>query len=209
MQAVNNSIKSRYAEQSTANCSLSCGNNLNYLGLKNGERVLDLGCGAGHETIEVAILVGDQGEAVGLDLTTEMLTVARQNAITRGLSNAFFVSGSIEYLPFSNNIFDVIISNCVINHASDKEQVYREIFRVLKSGGRFVVSDAVTKENLPEHIKNDPAQWAACFGGAITEANYLQCIREAGFANINILSRREYQKNDYDFASLTIQAIKP
>lgn len=209
MQAVNNSIKARYAEESTANCSLSCGNNLDYLELKPGERVLDLGCGTGHETIAAAKLVGDRGEAVGLDLTPEMLTVARQNASARGLSNVFFVSGSIEDLPFSNNIFDVIISNCVINHAADKEQVYREILRVLKSGGRFVVSDAVSKKDLPEHIKNDPRQWAACFGGASTEENYLQCIREAGFADINILSRREYQKNGFDFVSLTIQAIKP
>lgn len=202
-------IKARYAEESTANCSLSCGNNLGYLELIKGERLLDLGCGTGHETMEAAVLVGAQGQVTGLDLTPEMLIVAGQNAKERGLSNIVFINGSIEDLPFENNSFDAVMSNCVINHASDKEQVYREIFRVLKSGGRFVVSDAVSKEDLPERIKSDPDQWAACFGGAITEDNYFQCIRGAGFADINILDRREYLKNGYDFASLTIQAIKP
>jgi ubiquinone/menaquinone biosynthesis C-methylase UbiE len=208
MIAIKNRIKARYAQESAANCSLSCGNNLDYLQLTSGERVLDLGCGAGYETMQAAILVGNQGTAVGLDLTPEMLAQARQNASEKGLDNTYFVNSSIEHLPFDNNTFDAIISNCVINHAPDKNQVYREIFRVLKSGGRFVVSDAVSKEDLPEHIKNDPDQWAACFGGAITETNYLQCIREAGFTSVNILSRREYLKNGYDFASLTIQAIK-
>lgn len=208
MIAIKNRIKARYAQESTVNYSLSCGNNLDYLKLTSGERVLDLGCGAGHETLQAAVLVGDQGVAVGLDLTPEMLAQARQNAIEKGLDNTYFVNSSIEHLPFDNNTFDAIMSNCVINHAPDKNQVYREIFRVLKSGGRFVVSDAVSKEDLPGHIKNNPDQWAACFGGAITEEKYLQCIREAGFTNVNILSRREYLKNGYDFASLTIQAIK-
>lgn len=209
MLALNNKITARYAKESEANCSLSCGNNLNYLNLKQGERVLDLGCGAGHETLQAAALVGNEGEVVGLDLTPEMLDAARRNAYEKGVGNTRFVNNSIEDLPFKDNSFDIVMSNCVINHASDKNQVFREIFRVLKSGGRFVVADAVSKEELPDYIKNDPDQWAACFGGAITEENYLQCIRDAGFTNSNILNRREYLKNGYDFASLTIQAIKP
>lgn len=209
MASINERIQVRYAEESTVNCSLSCGNNLDYMKLTVGERVLDLGCGTGSETMQAASLVGDQGEVVGLDLTSEMLEIARQKVRTKGIRNACFINGSIEQLPFDDNSFDAIMSNCVINHAPDKKQVYREIFRVLKSGGRFVVSDAVSKEELPDHIKDDPDQWAACFGGAITEESYLQSIKEAGFININVVSRREYLKNGYDFASLTIYAIKP
>ena len=208
MIQINDKIRAKYAEESTYNCSLSCGNNLDFLALKNGEKVLDLGCGAGHETIQAAMQVGELGETFGLDITPEMLEMARQNAREQEISNICFVYSSIEQMPFDDSYFDAIMSNCVINHASDKKQVYREIFRVLRSGGRFVVSDAVSKEALPDDIKNDPNQWAACFGGAITEEDYLQSVREAGFANISIVSRREYLKNGYDFASLTIQAIK-
>ena len=209
MLSINERIKTRYGKESAGNCSLGCGSNLEYLRLHTGERVLDLGCGAGSETIQAAVLVGDEGEAVGLDLTPEMLDMARRNALEKGFGNTSFLSGTIEQLPFEDKNFDAILSNCVINHAPDKKKVYQEIFRVLKTGGRFVVSDAVSKEDLPDYIKNDPDQWAACFGGAITEEKYLECIREAGFADIDIVSRREYLKNGYDFASLTICAVKP
>lgn len=208
MIGLNDAIRARYANENTDNCSLSCGNNLNYLRPKKGERVLDLGCGTGDETIAVASLLGEEGKAVGLDLTSEMIESARKNALEKGIANVRFVNASIEKLPFKDNQFDAIISNCVINHADDKSEVYREIFRVLKSGGRFVVSDAVCKEALPEYIKNDPDQWAACFAGAITEKEYLHSIQTAGFDDIQIVNRREYLKNGYDFASLTIQAIK-
>ncbi len=208
MTGINEAIRARYANESIDNCSLSCGNNLHYLALEKGERVLDLGCGAGDETIAVAALLAEEGEAVGLDLTPEMIEIANQNALEKGIENVSFVNASIEELPFKDNEFDAVISNCVINHAADKNRVYREIFRVLKSGGRFVVSDAVCKEALPEHIKNDPDQWAACFAGAITEKEYLQSIQTAGFNDIQIVNRREYLKNGYDFASLTIQATK-
>lgn len=208
MASLDEKIQIRYAQASQTDCTLSCGSNLEHLHLQAGERVLDLGCGAGHETLQAAVMVGNQGQAVGLDLTREMLTIAGKNAEEQNITNIYFVNSSIENLPFANNSFDVITSNCVINHAPDKACVYREIFRVLKNGGRFVVSDAVSQETLPEQISNDSDQWAACFGGAITEEEYLQSIKEAGFADINILSRREYIKNGYPFASLTIKAIK-
>ncbi len=208
MLQINDSITARYADESKENCSLGCGNNFDYLALKQGERLLDLGCGSGHETIDAAVLLGNEGEAVGLDLTPEMIDIARQNALQKGITNVSFIHASIDELPFEEHSFDAVISNCVINHAKDKNQVYREIFRVLKGGGRFVISDAVSKEVLPDHIKNDPAQWAACFGGAITEEEYLRCIQDAGFNDIRIANRREYLKNGYEFASLTIQAVK-
>lgn len=190
------------------NCSLSCGNNLDFLDLKTGERVLDLGCGKGLEAMNAAELVGDSGTVVGLDLTPEMIQTAITNAREAGVRNVQFLTGDMERLLFEDHSFDAVMSNCVINHARDKHLVYREIYRILKPGGKMVISDAVSKIPLPTHIKNDPDAWAACFGGAITEWEYLQSIRQAGFIHIDILKRREYPKNGYDFISLTIGARK-
>ncbi|MGE5417859.1 MAG: methyltransferase domain-containing protein [Acidobacteriota bacterium] len=209
MQGIIEKIQDRYSAESKGECStLSCGSNLDYLNLQPGEWVLDLGCGAGRETLEAAKRVGKQGVVVGLDITSEMLKVAESNARDSQLSNARFITASIEQLPFADSSFNVVISNCVINHALDKSKVYREIHRVLKAGGKFVVSDAVCKQPLPDEIKNDPEQWAACFGGAITEEEYLKSISDAGFYKVFILNRREYMKNGYEFASLTIRADK-
>lgn len=209
MEALETKIQKRYAAEASSSCnSLSCASNLDYIQLKPGQWVLDLGCGAGRETLEAARRVGRQGVVVGLDITSEMLKRAEENARAEDIQNARFVAGSIEALPFADNTFDVVISNCVINHALDKSQVYREIYRVLKKGGKFVVSDAVSKEPLPDHIKNDPDHWAACFGGALTEEEYLRSIADGGFRKIEILNRREYLKNGCEFASLTISAQK-
>lgn len=209
MQGLIEKIQERYEIETKGECStLSCGTNLDYLNLQPGEWVLDLGCGAGRETLEAAKRVGKQGVVVGLDITSEMLKIAEKSARDSSISNARFVEASIEQLPFADSSFNVVISNCVINHALDKSQVYREIFRVLKPGGKFVVSDAVCKEPLPDEIKNDPNQWAACFGGAITEEEYLKSISDSGFSKVFILNRREYLKNGYEFASLTIRADK-
>lgn len=201
-------IQNRYTEESACCSDLSCGSNLHFLQVAPGESILDLGCGKGADTIAVAKLTGPEGKAVGLDITEAMLDVAKINALNSGAGNTEFVFGDIEHLPFANNSFDAVMSNCVINHAKDKKRVYGEIFRVLKPEGRFVISDAVTKESLPEHVKNDPEAWAQCYGGAVTETEYLDSIRSSGFPEIKILSRREYIKNTYDFISLTIMATK-
>ena len=198
----------RYSQISNQDCSLSCGGNLDFLELKTGERVLDLGCGRGQETILAAKLVGSSGSAVGLDLTPEMIKKATENARNEQINYLEFIVGDIEQLLFTDASFDAIISNCVINHASNKKLVYQEIYRILKLGGRMVISDAVTKIPLPEVIKNDPEEWAACFGGAITEWEYLQSIKKAKFLKIEILKRKEYLKNGFDFISLTIRAFK-
>lgn len=208
MDEIKESIQLRYEKESKVESNLSCGNNLSFLKLSRGEKILDLGCGKGFETIEAAKMVGDSGYAVGLDLTPEMLNIAKKNAKDQNIANIKYIEGDIENLPFGDEEFDAVMSNCVINHAKDKSRVYKEIYRVLKDGGRFVVSDAVTKYPLPESIKNDPVQWAACFGGAITEAEYLSSIKSAGFNQIDVLKRREYLKNGYDFISLTIMAYK-
>lgn len=203
-----NEVQSRYTKESSSNCNLSCGSNLDYLKINFGESILDMGCGRGNETIQAALLTGSEGKATGLDITKAMIDAARTNAEEAGVKNAFFIKGEIDNLPFDNAAFDAVMSNCVINHALSKEKVYREIFRVLKYGGRFIISDAVTKDTLPPEVKNDPEAWAQCFGGAITEKEYLEGIIAAGFKHIDILNHREYEKNGYDFISLTIMAVK-
>jgi arsenite methyltransferase len=201
-------IQDRYEAEATSCCTLGCGSTLSALGIAQGERILDLGCGRGEETIQVAQMLGANGFATGLDLTEAMVAKAIENAEQAGVENASFVLGDIENLPFPNDSFDGVMSNCVINHAPDKGKVYGEIRRVLRDGGRFVVADAVTKQPLPEDVKNDPQAWAECFGGAVTEKEYLEAIQSAGFTEIYILNRREYIKNGYDFVSLTIKAVK-
>lgn len=201
-------IQSRYSNESSNSCNLSCGSNIDLLSIVPGERILDLGCGRGNETIQAAQLTGPEGHVTGLDITRSMITAARSNAEASAVSNVRFIEGDIENLPFEDAAFDAVMSNCVINHAKDKSKVYSEIFRILKNGGRFVISDAVTRNPLPPEIKNDASAWAQCFGGAVTETEYLHSIKASGFGNIEILKRREYLKNGFDFISLTIAATK-
>ena len=201
-------IQARYTKESGNSCNLSCGSNLDFLDITPGENILDLGSGRGNETLQAAILTGNEGKAVGLDMTQSMIDVARLNAEGMGISNVWFVKGDIEGLPFDKATFDAVMSNCVINHAKNKKKVYTEIFRVLKPNGRFVISDAVSKNPLPPDVRNDPNAWAQCFGGAVTEKEYLESIVSSGFKNIEILRRREYIKNGFDFISLTISATK-
>jgi len=201
-------IVDRYEEEAASCCTLGCGSTLDALEISPGERILDLGCGRGEDTLQAAHLVGPGGLSTGLDLTAAMVAKARENGAAACISNAVFVQGDIEDLPFSDSSFDGVMSNCVINHAPDKLKVYREIRRVLCPGGRFVVADAVTKYPLPTEVKDDPEAWAQCYGGAVTETEYLEAIQTAGFSVIYILNRREYIKNGYDFISLTIKAVK-
>lgn len=201
-------IQKRYTKEAESCDNLSCGNNIASLDIKPGESILDLGCGGGSDTIEAAKLTGPTGVSCGMDITDAMLAKAAAAAKSQGLDNVRFVKGDIEHLPFADEDFDAVMSNCVINHARDKRKVYSEIYRILKSGGRFVISDAVTKEPLPDDVKNDPEAWAQCYGGAVTEQEYLDSISNSGFDAIKILNRREYIKNTFDFISLTILAEK-
>ena len=201
-------IQTRYTKEADAGDDLSCGSNVAFLNISRGECVLDLGCGCGNETVDAARRAGPEGASWGLDITDAMIVKAASLAEALGLPNAKFVKGDIEELPFEDSSFDAVMSNCVINHARDKNKAYREIFRVLKEGGRFVVSDAVTRIPLPDSVKNDPEAWAQCYGGALTEQEYLDSIRSSGFDKLSILKRREYIKNTYDFISLTILAEK-
>ena len=199
-------INQRYKQTTCDN--LSCGNNLVYADINYGETVLDLGCGSGRDAVEVAQIVGPAGKVTGIDLTPEMVTRAWERATEEKINNVSFVEGSIESLPFPDNVFDLVISNCAINHCPDKYIVFQEIYRVLKPRGRFVISDVVSKDPLPDKVKKDPQAWADCYGGAITEKEYISIISQSGFQQTEIINKLEYLKNEFEFASLTIKSFK-
>lgn len=203
------SIIKRYENLADDDDNLSCGGkNIQLAELKKGEKVLDLGCGRGNDVLAAAGIIGYDGIAVGLDLTKKMIDEAEKNRISREIQNAKFVVGEVEDIPLDADSFDVVISDCVINHAKDKQKVYKEIYRVLKNGGRFIVSDVVSIERLPDEVANNPEAWADCYGGAIPEDEYIKAIKNAGFEAIEYLKRREYLKEGYKLASITIKGIK-
>ncbi len=176
---------------------LSCGNPLAFGHINAGDVVLDLGSGAGKDVFLAAQKVGESGRAIGVDMTPEMLALARKNAVkffaTTGLTNVEFREGHIEALPVDDASVDVAISNCVINLSPDKPRVFREIHRVLKSGGRMLVSDIVLNRDLPEELRNDADLYSACVAGALKREDYLAAIRSAGFANVEVLSDKTYK----------------
>ena len=166
--------------------SLGCGNPTALAELKDGETVLDLGSGGGIDVLLSARRVGPSGKAYGLDMTDDMLALARENQAKAGAANVEFLKGEIEHIPLPDNSVDVIISNCVINLAADKDRVLREAFRVLKPGGRFAVSDVVTRGAIPEGIRRDMLLWVGCVAGALDENDYRLKLAAAGFEAIGI-----------------------
>jgi len=170
-----------------ANLGLGCGNPLALASLREGETVLDLGSGAGFDCFLAARQVGKSGKVIGVDMTPEMLAKARENAEKGDFSNVEFRLGEIENLPVADNQVDIVISNCVINLSPAKERVFGEAFRVLKPGGRMMVSDIVLLKELPEEIKNYIYAYVSCVAGAETRENYLGAIQRAGFQEIRIL----------------------
>jgi len=169
-----------------ANLGLGCGNPIALASLKEGETVLDLGSGAGFDCFLAADRVGPKGKVIGVDMTPEMIERARENARRDGVENVEFRLGDIEHLPVEEGSVDVIISNCVINLAPDKGRVFREAFRVLKPGGRLMVSDIVLTRPLPEFVKNSIAAYVGCVAGAALKENYLQAMRQAGFQDVTV-----------------------
>jgi arsenite methyltransferase len=182
-----------------------CGNPVALATLKEGEVVLDLGSGAGLDVFMAARQVGETGRVIGVDMTPAMLEKARLNAEKLGLTQVEFREGDIENLPVDDDTVDVIISNCVINLAPDKGKVFRESFRVLKPGGRLMVSDIVLEANLPEGFRDEVATYTGCVGGAISETEYLQHIRDAGFENVEVVSKAGFGYT----SSAKIAAYKP
>ena len=202
-----------------SNLGLGCGSPQAIAALKAGEVVLDLGSGAGFDCFLAARQVGESGHVIGVDMTPEMISKARKNADRHGFQNVEFRLGEIEYLPVADHSVDVIISNCAINLSTDKGKVFKEAFRVLKSGGRIAISDVVATAPLPEEVKQDLALYTGCMAGAAPIREVETFLREAGFAQIKVRPKEERKAFVRDWApdqgmqeyvvSATIEAVKP
>ncbi len=190
---------------------LGCGDPIKYLELEEGEKVLDLGSGLGIDVFLASIEIGPEGRAIGLDASDEMVRKARKIASENGYGNVEFKQGEMEEIPFEDKTFDAIISNCVINLSSDKQQTYEEIYRILKPEGRILVSDIVSEGELPNQVKENPKAWASCIGGAIDKERYLEVMKEAGFRNIETISQSSFYSSeelDNEIFSLEVMAEK-
>ena len=191
--------------------SLGCGNPTALLDLHPGETVLDLGSGGGIDVLLSARRVGPTGKAYGLDMTDEMLTLARQNQAEAGATNVEFLKGEIENIPLPDNSVDVVISNCVINLSADKDRVLREAFRVLRPGGRFAVSDVVVRGEVSPRGRESMLLWVGCIAGALEEQEYRRKLETAGFADVELEETRRYSVEDarhfLSEAGLDVEAI--
>jgi ubiquinone/menaquinone biosynthesis C-methylase UbiE len=175
-----------------SNLGLGCGNPIALASLKEGETVLDLGAGAGFDCFLAANKVGQKGKVIGVDMTPEMVEKARENMEKGGYDNVEFRLGEIENLPVADNSVDTIISNCVINLAPDKRKVFMEAFRVIKPGGRLMISDIVLLEDLPEEIKNSIEAYVGCVSGAILKDEYIKAVKEAGFQDVEVIDEESF-----------------
>lgn len=173
-----------------ADLGLSCGVPGEHAGLEPGQTVLDLGSGAGLDVFVARNEVGPSGQVIGVDMTAEMIAKARENATQSGFDNVEFRLGEIEHLPVRSNTVDVVISNCVLNLVPDKRRAFAEIFRVLKPGGHFCISDIVSSQVLPEWLKDIAEAYAGCVSGAIPRNDYLEIVRQTGFEDITVASER-------------------
>ena len=219
--------KALLPEQAVA-ASLGCGNPTALAELQQGDVVLDLGSGGGIDVLLSARRVGPSGKAYGLDMTDEMLALARQNQQKAGVTNVEFLKGEIENIPLPANAVNVIISNCVINLSADKDRVLSEAFRVLKPGGRFAVSDVVSQREVPASIRQSMEHWIGCIAGALDVKDYREKLERAGFTDVSFEITREYRSAeagsflatagvsaedaaaaDRAFASAFIRATKP
>ncbi len=175
-----------------ANLGLGCGNPVALASLREGETVLDLGSGAGFDCFLAASKVGKKGRVIGVDMTPEMLEKARENAKKGDYRNVEFRLGEIENLPVADNSVDIVISNCVINLAPDKRRVFEQVFRVLKPGGRLMISDMVLLKELPDFIKNSIEAYIGCLSGAIMRDEYIEAIKAAGFQGVSIIGETSF-----------------
>lgn len=202
-------INNRYSILAEDNCCLSCGGAIDYSKPQKGEVCLDLGSGRGTDVLRMAEEVGKDGFAYGIDIADGMLKKATSTANKMGISNVKFLQSVLEKIPVENSSIDLIISNCTINHANDKQEVWNEIFRVLKTTGRFVVSDIYSTKPVPEKFKTDPQSISECWGGSVTKEEYLQQLKRAGFEKIDILEESQpYAKGEIEVVSFTIRGFK-
>jgi SAM-dependent methyltransferase len=186
-----------------------CGAPLNFAALKEGETVVDLGSGAGIDVFLSANKVGDAGRAIGIDMTDEMLEKARKNAQKGGYGNVEFRKGDIEErIPVNDETVDVVISNCVVNLTVDKVRAFSEVRRILRDGGRMVISDMVAVDRPPAEV--DPEKWCSCIDGALTRDDYVASIKKAGFESVDVLQERPYvdESDGRKIASIVVKAVK-
>ncbi len=203
-------INIRYGKLASSECCLSCGGAISYAKAKPGEVGVDLGSGRGTDVLRLADEVGESGFIYGIDIAEGMLEKARQNALNLEIKNVRFIRCELEKIELPEGIADLVISNCTINHAVNKERVWSEIFRILKNGGRFVVSDIYAARPIPDEFRNNPVAVAECWAGAVTRDEYLETLNKLGFTRIEIMEEsKPYPKGKAEVASITIAGEKP
>jgi arsenite methyltransferase len=202
-------INTRYSELAESSCCLSCGGAVNYAKAQNGEICVDLGSGRGTDVMRLAEAVGAGGFVFGIDISEGMIKKSQDTAARLGVSNVKFVFSSLEEIRLESNEADLVISNCTINHSSDKQAVWNEVFRILKPGGRFVVSDIYAVDPVPEEYRNDPVAISECWAGSVTRDEYLKQLNNAGFSGIEIIEESApYDKGKTRVSSWTVSGNK-
>lgn len=208
-----NSTDVSHIPREVLDISYGCGSPVTLAGVKRGERVLDLGSGGGVDCFIAAKMAGEAGRVIGVDMTDEMLNNANTSrkivARNLGYDNVRFIKGFLEEIPLSGDSIDLVTSNCVINLSSQKKKIFQEIFRTLRAGGRFVISDIVSDREVPLRMKRDEKLWSACISGAVTEAEFFQIIKETGFYGLEVVNHYPYKEVDgFNFYSITVRAYK-
>jgi arsenite methyltransferase len=203
-------INKRYSDLATSDCCLSCGGALDYSEPQKGEICLDLGSGRGTDVLRLAEAVGPDGFVYGVDISEGMIEKSVSTAQRLGITNVKFLKNELDAIDIPFGTIDLVISNCTINHASDKQAVWNEVFRVLKKGGRFVISDIYANETVPEEFRNDPIAIAECWAGAVTKEEYLRQLEIAGLTAVKLLEESApYEKGKIKVSSITITGNKP
>lgn len=203
------SINERYTSLSTSTCCLSCGGAINHAGVRPGEVCVDLGSGRGNDVVRLADMAGDDGFAYGIDISAGMVEKAESLISKFNIKNAAIIKSDLEDIRLDDSVADLVISNCTINHATDKDKVWSNVFRILKNGGRFVVSDIYSTSPVPDEYRNDPRAVAECWAGSVTREEYLESLEKAGFSDIRIIEESApYAKGMIDVASWTVTGYK-
>lgn len=208
-QQFTQAISRRYDELSGQECCLSCGGAINYADIKPGYKCADLGSGKGFDVLKMATMAGPGGFAWGIDVSDAMMDTARENATKLNLNNVEFIKSELENIQLETETLDLVLSNCTLNHSLEQEKVWKEIYRILKFGGCFVVSDIFSTEEVPEKYRNDPEAVAQCWAGAVTKETYFQHLKAAGFQSVEIIEEsKPYDKGEIKVSSFTIKGCK-
>lgn len=203
-------INKRYSELAETSCCLSCGGAMNFSEPKSGEICVDLGSGRGTDVMRLAESVGKHGFVFGIDISDGMIQKASGTAARLGIMNVDFIQSPLEKIKLGDGIADLVISNCTINHADDKQSVWNEVFRILKKGGRFIVSDIYAINPIPDEYKNDPVAISECWAGSVTRNEYMEQLQKAGFKSIRVIEESDpYEKGKTTVSSWTIAGEKP